>query len=165
MFSNIHQMARFCGLAILVFTASPVFAAESDEEKIKSIIEAIRVGWVEADGAPFRKHFLDFEGARYIESGGQNEGLDDLINHHVVPEADAFDGFELKIDNLEVHVEGDFAWVLTDNEIKAKVKRDGRVIHNKGHGTYLLRKVDGEWKVIHSHSSSRPVKREKSHKH
>ena len=45
------------------------------------------------DGTPFREHYLDYDGARYVESGGQNEGLTDLIEHHVEPEGDALDNF------------------------------------------------------------------------
>lgn len=163
------QKTTLALLVVLLFSNMALAASDqSDEAQIKAIIEAIRVGWLEADGAPFRKHYLDFEGARYIKTGGQNEGLSDLINHHVEPEADAFENFELKITNPEAHLEGDnFAWVVTDSEIQAKVKRDGRIIHNKGHGTYLLRKVDGEWKVVHTHTSSRPVRKhkKKEHKH
>ncbi|MCF6226303.1 MAG: DUF4440 domain-containing protein [Xanthomonadales bacterium] len=87
-----------------------------------------------------------------------------MIDHHVVPEGDAFDGFELIFTNIETHAEGDFAWALVDSELKATVKRDGRVIHNKGRGTYIFRKVGNEWKVIHSNSASKPVKKEQ-HKH
>lgn len=138
--------------------------ASEDDAELRAIIEAVRVGWVEADGTPFRKHFLDFEGARYFEGGGQNTGLTDLIDHHVVPEGDAFDGFELIFTNIETHVENGFAWALVDSELKATVKRDGRVIHNKGRGTYLFRMVGEEWKVVHTNSASRPVKKE-AHKH
>ena len=154
----------FClvGLGLL---ALPVMAvAQDDDAALKEIIEAVRVGWVEADGAPFRQHFLDFEGARYFEGGGQNEGLTDLIEHHVEPEADAFVNFSLDFSNIETHIEGGFAWALVDTEIKATLKSDGRVIHNKGRGTYLFRSVDGEWKVVHTNSASKPVKKEQ-HKH
>ncbi len=143
-------------LIILMLPAQADMA--SDDTALKEIIEAVRNGWLQADGTPFRENFLDFEGARYIESGGQNNGLSELINHHVEPEADAFEDFTLNFSNIETHLEGDFAWAIADTEIKATLKRDGRVIHNKGHETFLFRKVDGQWKVVHTHSSSRPVK-------
>lgn len=142
----------------LLFAAAPLAIAD-DETQLLTIIAAVEAGWENADGAPFREHFLDFPGARYVESGGQNEGLDDLIDHHVVPEGDFLDGLELTFTNTEVHLEGDFAWAITDTEIKATVKSDGRQIHNRGYQTFLFRKVDGEWKVVHTHSSSRPVKK------
>lgn len=45
--------------------------AETDREEIKTILEGIVTGWEQADGTHFRKNFLDYDGARYIESGGQ----------------------------------------------------------------------------------------------
>ena len=132
--------------------------ADDSDPALVNIIKSIERGWETADGTPFRQHFLDFEGARYIESGGQNEGLDDLVTHHVEPEGDALDGLELTFSNIETHIEGDFAWAVADVEVKATVKRDDRIIHNRGHETFLFRRVEGEWRVVHTHSSSRPVK-------
>ena len=149
---------------ILIFSIPIVTIAQDDDAELREIIEAVRIGWLEADGTPFRAHFLDFEGARYFEGGGQNTGLTDLIEHHVEPEADAFENFELNFSNIETHFETGFAWALVDTEIKATIKSDGRVIHNKGRGTYLFRSVEGKWKIVHTSSASRPVKTEE-HKH
>jgi hypothetical protein len=79
--------------------------ADSDAAEIIEIISAVEAGWEDADGTPFRKHFLDFSGARYIESGGQNEGLTDLVEHHVEPEGDALEGLDLSLTNIETHIE------------------------------------------------------------
>lgn len=148
------------GMALLItLAAANLYSATDDEQEIRSIIEDVRQGWLNADGAPFREHFLDFDGARYFEGGGENTGLTDLIEHHVEPEANAFEGFELNFSNIQVHVEGDFAWALVDTEIRAKIREDGRVIDNRGRATYLFRKVDGHWKVIHTNSASRPVRK------
>jgi ketosteroid isomerase-like protein len=150
----------FLAIALMAIYVPVVTIAEDDDAILRNIIEAVRIGWLEADGTPFRAHFLDFEGARYFEGGGQNAGLTDLIEHHVEPEADAFENFELNFSNIETHVENGFAWALVDTEIKATIKSDGRVIHNKGRGTYLFRSVEGEWKIVHTNSASRPVKTE-----
>ncbi len=159
-----YRVSMAALLAILV--AAPIFAqANSDDAALRTIIEETRNGWLNADGAPFRKNFLDYEGARYIEGGGQNEGLEELISHHVVPEADAFASFELEYSNIETHIEGDFAWAIADTSIKASMKKSDRVIDNKGHQTYIFRKIDGLWKIIHTHSSSRPVKKAKPSVH
>jgi len=142
------------------FLSQQVYAQDDDSAALIEIIDAVEKGWEQADGTPFREHFLDFKGARYIESGGQNTGLTDLIEHHVEPEGDALDNLELNLSNVETHVEGDFAWAIADVEVKALVKRDQREIHNRGYETFLFRRLDGKWKVIHTHSSSRPVKTE-----
>lgn len=160
--------ARRLGLAMLALACLSAYAVadDSDESRIVRIITDIERGWETADGAVFREHFLDFEGARYIEGGGQNSGLSDLIDHHVVPEGDAFNGFELTFANTEVHVEGNFAWAIADTEILATLKHDDQKIHYRGYATFLLREIEEEWKVVHTHSSSKPVKSEtEEHQH
>ena len=146
----------FLGMGVASVVAAAT--AETDRDALVAIIEAIERGWEEADGTPFRAHYLDFEGARYIEGGGQNKGLDDLVEHHVIPEGDALSDFDLELSNIETHVEGDMAWAIADVEFTATVNRDGRSIHRRGHQTFLFRRVGTDWKVIHTHSSSRPVR-------
>ena len=141
----------FIHLGVLVFFALPGYsnAQENDAEALISIVNAIEKGWEQGDGAPFREHYLDFEGARYVESGGQNEGLTDLVEHHVEPEGDALEDFELSLSNVETNIEGDFAWAIADVEFKALVKKDQSQIHSRGYETFLFRRVDGEWKIFY----------------
>lgn len=129
-------------------------SAEHDADAIDAILEDVRVGWEMGDGASFREHFLDWEGARYFEGGGQNVGLIDLIENHVEPEAEL--GLQLGFSNIQTHFEGDFAWALVDTEIRLTTS-DGRDIHNRGNGTYLFRWIDGRWKVVHTQSASSPA--------
>jgi len=145
---------------LAVLTAPGVAFADEDADaaELEEIIAAIESGWENADGTPFYTHFLGQDGARFIESGGQNEGLRDLVEHHVEPEGDVLDGLDLTFSNIETYVEGDFAWALADVTVKATVKKDARQIHNRGHETFLFRRTADGWKVIHTHSSTRPVR-------
>jgi len=157
-----------CAIAALFvqpLSSQQVQAQDDDSAALVSIIHAIARGWEQADGTPFRDNFLDFEGARYVESGGQNVGLGDLVGHHVEPEGDSLDSLDLTFSDIETHFEGDFAWAIATTEVKATVKSDKRVIHNRGYETFLFRRVDGAWKVVHTHSSSRPVTKKASHEH
>jgi hypothetical protein len=131
--------------------------APQDPAPIEAILEAIRLGWEQGDGSAFYSHFLDWDGARYFEGGGENIGLRDLVENHVEPEAEL--GLRLGFSNIQTHFEGNFAWAVVDTEIQLTLP-DGRDIHNRGHGTYLLRWIDGEWKVVHTQSASSPVQRE-----
>lgn len=157
-------MKTFLCTILLVFMPAAVSANGEDEKAIRDIIASIEYGWENGDGKPFRQHFLDFQGARYIESGGQNEGLDDLVTNHVEPEKDALEFLELDFSNIEIHFETDFAWAIADTRIKGKVRQGGREFDKAGRETFLFRFVGDVWKVVHTHSSSRdyqPVK----HKH
>lgn len=164
-----NSWTRTICCAFVLMLAQPLLSqqvqAQDDEAALIAIIQAVAQGWEQADGTPFRENFLDFEGARYIESGGQNEGLDDLVGHHVEPEGDALDSLELTFSSIETNIEGDFAWVIANTEVKATVKRDKREIHSRGYQTFLFRRIEGDWKVVHTHSSSRPVAPEASHEH
>lgn len=131
-----------------------VDAALDDPALLEAILEDVRVGWEQGDGTPFYSHFLDWDGARYFEGGGENLGLPDLVENHVEPEAEL--GLRLGFSNIQTHFEGGFAWAVVDTEIQLTTQ-DGRDIHNRGHGTYLFRWLDGAWKVVHTQSGSRAV--------
>ncbi len=145
------------GLFIMGGCQGDKASAYHDSALLEAIIEDIRIGWEQGDGAQFYKHFLDWDGARYFEGGGQNTGLKDLVENHVEPEAEL--GLKLGFTDIQTHFEGSFAWALVDTEIKLTTS-DGRDIHNTGHGTYLFRLVEGSWKVVHTQSASRPVRRD-----
>jgi len=49
-----------------------VQAKQDDLAALIAIIDAVEKGWEPGGGQPFRKHLLDFDDARYIESGGRN---------------------------------------------------------------------------------------------
>jgi len=139
-----------------------------DRKAIIDIIASIKYGWENGDGMPFRKNFLDFKGARYVEGGGQNAGLNSLVSHHVEPEKDALAYLNLDFNDIEVHFEGDnksFAWAIADTRVKGKVNKSGHEFDKSGYQTFLFRKIDGSWKVVHTHSSSRDYKPKKEHKH
>lgn len=143
-------------ITALLLVLIPTELMADDRDAIVRIIDDIRIGWEQADGEPFRKHFLDFGGARYVESGGQNIGLTDLIEHHVEPEGDALK-LELEFTNPQIQLEGDFAWVIFETEVQGTFYETGKKIHNRGFETIVLRKINDQWKVLHTHSSGRPV--------
>ena len=131
----------------------------ADDKAIKSIITAIQKGWEDGDGTPFRTHFLDYEGARYFESGGQNSGLNDLVENHVEPEKNSIPDLKLGLSDLKIHYEEGFAWATASTTIRGTVVSSGRILDNTGKQTWLFRNINGTWKVVHTHSSSRAARR------
>jgi hypothetical protein len=158
----IRAIGSIVGVALMVGCATPspdavdqsTSDAVHDPALLESILGDVRVGWERGDGAPFYEHFLEWDGARYFEGGGENTGLEDLVVNHVEPEAEL--GLTLGFSNVQTHFEGQFAWALVDTEIRLTTP-DGREIHNRGHGTYLFRWMDGVWKIVHTQSASAPV--------
>ena len=109
-------MRKLFFIGFIIFVGCFQAKVKHDKELLFRIIEDIRVGWENGDGTPFRDHFLDWDGARYFEGGGQNIGLEDLIINHVEPEAEL--GLKLGFTNIQTHFEGNFAWAVVDTEIK-----------------------------------------------
>lgn len=142
-------------MALTFMLFASISANASDKEEIMNIIADIEYGWENGDGTPFSKHFLDYEGAKYFESGGQNVGLQDLIQNHVEPEKDALYFLELNFLNIEIQIDEDFAWATADTVVKGKVRRNDYEFDKTGHQTFLLKRINNSWKVLHTHSSSR----------
>lgn len=143
-------------LSMLVFFANAHDKSHmNDEKQITHIIHQIKYGWENGDGVPFRKHFLDFEGARYFESGGQNIGLNDLVEHHVEPEKDSLTFLKLNFSNVQIHIEGNFAWALAETSVMGEIKKSGKTFDKQGVQTFIFKKMNNDWKVVHTHSSTR----------
>lgn len=155
-----HSKQLALGLTILFVISCNVSdqSSKNDANDLIEIIHQVKLGWENADGSYFLNNYHDIKDSRYIETGGQNVGLQDLIEHHVEPEGDFLDSLTLSFSNIETHFEGEMAWTLADVVVKATVKKTGRIIHNKGYETFIFKRYNGSWKVIHTHSSTRPVK-------
>jgi SnoaL-like domain len=158
-------LKKIFAVLLLAFSL-PVFAhgdekPNADKQAITGIIAGIKYGWENGDGAPFRENFLDFKGALYIEGGGANKGLDDLVTRHVEPEKDSLEYLQIDFSNLEIHLEHDFAWAVANTRVKGKVRKSGTVFDKAGYQTFLFRKVGGAWKVVHTHSSKRDYRPKK----
>ncbi|HBL93713.1 MAG TPA: DUF4440 domain-containing protein [Hyphomonas sp.] len=145
--------------ALITIATGHAMASPADDAQIRDIIADIERGWETGDGAPFREHLLNFEEARYFESGGENTGLDDLVDHHVTPEKDAIPDLDLSFENIQINYEADFAWALADTAITGTLAKTGEHLDRTGKQTILLRRVDGVWKVVHTHSSSRAARK------
>ncbi len=54
-------------LAVSSIFSPQLLAQDDDSAALVAIIDAIEKGWEHGDGKPFREHYLDFAGARYVE--------------------------------------------------------------------------------------------------
>jgi uncharacterized protein YcnI len=91
------------------------------------------------------------------EGGGINNGWADYRDHHLGPELKAFENLQFGHTNTKVTVlpGGQSAYATSEYAIKAKM--GDRVLDSGGLETLVLVKgADGNWKIRHSHTSSRP---------
>lgn len=150
------------GISLSLLLLLPVRAQESDsmkeEQQIRFIINEIAKGWEKGDTVVFRKYYTHDSTARMIETGDQNVGVEDLIQHHVLVERGYFEERGSLINAVEIHLARDFksAWSISDFEFWATTK-DGEHFHTKGFETMIWEKKNDGWKIIHSHYSAGKV--------
>jgi ketosteroid isomerase-like protein len=102
------------------------------------------------------------EDSEVFESGGVEGSYAHYIEHHLGPELGHFKSFTFSDYEINVQVDGIYAFttetyvytiVLNPNE-----KGESRTIIKKGVATSILKKIDGKWQIIKTHSSSRNKK-------
>ena len=102
--------------------------------------------------------------ATVFEQGKVEGTYEDYINHHLGPELGHFKSFTFSDYNIDITVNLPFAFttenylytiVLKGDESKGKQER---TIESKGVATSILKKINGEFKIIHTHSSFKKLK-------
>ncbi len=98
-----------------------------------------------------------------FESGGVEGTYENYAEHHLKPELDAFDSFKFSDYKIDINIDLPYAFVtetyiytigLKANEEKG---REARTVEQKGVATSDLKKIDGKWKIIKTHTSARKV--------
>lgn len=103
--------------------------------------------------------------ATVFEQGKVEGTYVDYINHHLGPELGHFKSFTFSDYNIDVTVNLPYAFtsesylytiVLKGDESKGKKER---TIESKGVATSILKMVNGEFKIVHTHSSFKKLKK------
>jgi ketosteroid isomerase-like protein len=122
--------------------------------------------WLKAYDAAFMAKDLDKLATFYhpdvtiYEGGGINNGWADYRDRHLGPELKAFENLQFGHSNTKVTVlpGGQSAYATSEYSIKAKTGE--RDLDSRGLETLVLVKgADGNWKIRHSQTSSRPARR------
>tara|TARA_R100000935_G_scaffold35121_1_gene55884 strand:+ start:2028 stop:2591 length:564 start_codon:yes stop_codon:yes gene_type:complete len=104
------------------------------------------------------------EDSQVFESGGTEGTYANYIEHHIGPELSHFNSFVFSDYTIDVLVDLPYAfttetyiYTLDLKENKEK-NRKAQIISKKGVATSVLKKMDGSWKILKTHSSSRDYK-------
>ena len=104
------------------------------------------------------------EDALVFEQGKVEGTYTDYIDNHLGPELGHFKSFTFSDYNVNVSVNLPYAYTKEDYLYTIVLKEDPergikeRTINSKGVATSILQKIDGEWKIIHSHTSFKKLK-------
>ena len=93
--------------------------------------------------------------SKIFESGGSEGNYAHYLEHHLGPEFKEFKSFKYNDYKVEVTVDGNYAFATETYSYVIVVAKDNAEVKRKGVSTSVLKKVDGEWKIMVSHNSSR----------
>jgi ketosteroid isomerase-like protein len=147
---------------LLIIATSPLFGQDTKTEKeavlsvMKSYKDALQNLTTEGTFELFT------EDSEVFESGGVEGTYNHYIEHHLGPELGHFEKFEFSDYEIDVKLDVPYAFT-TETYVYTIVlnpddKGNSRTIKKKGVATSILKKIDGKWKIIKTHSSSRNTK-------
>src|SRR5262245_5804474 len=89
------------------------------------------------------------------ESGGVERSRTEYLAAHAAADAEFLKGARVELKSRSAHAAGDLAWVSSQSEIQAA--NGGKKLTVDSTETMVLRRIEGEWKIVHIHwSSGRP---------
>ena len=151
-------------LMLLLITTSQMFGQNINGETEKEAVLKVMKTYKDAlqnltTEGTFKLFTKDSE---VFESGGVEGSYANYIEHHLGPELGHFEKFEFSDYEIDVKVDTPYAFTtetyIYTIVLKADEKGNTRTIKKKGVATSILKKVDGDWKIIKTHTSSRNTK-------
>ena len=88
-----------------------------------------------------------------LESGGAERSRAEYLGHHAIADAQFLRGAHIQVTNRSAHADGNLAWVATESDLHASA--DGKPMTLLSTETIVLRRVEGKWRIVHIHWSSR----------
>ena len=145
--------AAFGAIAFSLNLFAPASSAQTAEEKVVAEVLMREAAAVEkGDLNSLDKIWANDNSVTVFESGHANYGWTDYRNNHLAPELKEFKNTKYSFSDLKVKVDGRTAWATFKYALSADIGT--RRIDSGGLGTTVLEKCDGDWRIVHWHSSA-----------
>lgn len=145
-----NKLSRLGGwAALLLLGLGTTAAAQAPEAEVRAAVERYNAAFLGKDLPALRALLAD--DIILYEHSVRNIGLEDVWEHHLRPEIEAFQDMKGEFTDVRVWVSGDVALVTRQYSIQATMR--GRQIDARGNETMGWVKRDGQWKVVHIHYS------------
>ena len=141
-------------IALLFLTASQYLIAQNyDVEAVKKVLKQYNNAVVKLNVTGTDTLFTS--DSKIYESGGSEGNYAHYLEHHLEPELKEFTSFAFIDYKAEVQVDGKYAFATETYNYIIIVAKDNNEVKRKGVATTVLKKINGEWKIMISHNSSR----------
>lgn len=130
-------------------------ARAADREAIEAVLENYKAAIEQLDASGTEKLFA--ADSQIFETGGVEGTYQNYLAHHLGPELDHFRSFKFSDYKVDVRFEGPVA--LATETYRYRIETEsGEVAERLGVATSVLKKVDGDWKILSMHNSARRPK-------
>jgi len=131
-------------------------AQAPDETAVRDVLMKSAVSFEKNDLPMASQVRVNDESLTIFESGHANYGWADYRDHHLVPEMGEMKNTKYALSDMKIHLSGNTAWATLKYTISADVVDNGKPRHvdGAGLGTAVLEKRDGQWRIVHWHSSA-----------
>lgn len=136
--------------------ANPATAAtKADEAAVKNILSRYKSAIERLDATGTEALFAP-DSAIY-ETGGVEGTYEQYLDHHLGPELKAFKAFAFSDYQVTVRFEGPIALATETYNYRIETK-SGEIAERRGVATSVLKKINGQWKILSMHNSARKPK-------
>ncbi|WP_339920812.1 nuclear transport factor 2 family protein [uncultured Flavobacterium sp.] len=143
----------FVKVLLLVVSSASMFAQDKDTEAVKAVLKQYNTAIEKLDVTGTEKLFTS--DSKIYESGGNEGSYAHYLEHHLAPEMKAFKSFTFSDYKVAVTLSGEYAFSTETYNYTIVVAKDNKELKRKGIGTSVLKKMNGQWKIMMSHNSSR----------
>jgi len=126
---------------------------ETEKNAVKSLMQSYKEILESLDVTD--SYSLFSEDSQVLEQGKIEGTYADYIANHIGPELSHFESFTFTNYEISVIVDIPYAFTTESYVYQIVLKEDGTRLERKAAATSVLKKIDGVWKIIKTHSSSR----------
>ncbi len=146
-------MRKITLMITILFLYVTAFTQNNEANAVKTVLRNYKDAIQKLDAAGTEMLFT--ADSKIYESGGVEGTYVHYLEHHLGPELKVFKSFTFSDYKADVHVDGIYAFATETYNYTIVLTKDNSEIKRKGVATSVLKKIDGKWKIMVSHSSSR----------
>ena len=151
-----QNFVAFVSIFMAAITAPALRAADNpDDHAVKTVLAAYNQALTSLDAAKAKDLFT--ADSAVFESGGVEGSYAHYLEHHIGPELAEFKEFSYRDYAIEVRLELPLALATESYIYRIVLKEDGKVVEKRAATTSVLKKINGEWKIIQTHTSTRAL--------
>ena len=125
---------------------------QADEASVKSILSRYKSAIERLDATGTDRLFT--ADSTIFETGGVEGSYANYLAHHLGPELKEFKSFAFSDYKVEVRLEGPVALATESYKYRIETTK-GEVVERLGVATSVLKKENGQWKILSMHNSGR----------